>query len=119
MTADAQPTDSPMPPQQQRSSLLDRTSLSFRMGLMKGVFVAGIVAFILVTQHALQLQSAATDRLARLGDAQRYADDVGGLNNSLRGDLYATLGPSRQSGGVRQPLQRWQAEVRRLHDALD
>ena len=119
MTADAQRIDSPMP-QQQRASLLDRMSLSFRMGLMKGVFVAGIVAFILVTHQALQLQSAATDRLARLSDAQRYADSVGRLNNSLRGDLYAAmLGPARQSGGMRQLLQSWQAEVRRLHDELD
>jgi diguanylate cyclase (GGDEF)-like protein len=121
MTADAQNTGQPTPQQrQQRSTLLDRTSLSFRMRLMKGVFVAGIVAFILVTHQALQLQSAATDRLARLGEAQRYADDVGRLNNSLRGDFYsAMLGPGRQSGGARQPLQSWEAEVRRLHDELD
>jgi len=121
MKADAQSIDSTVPRQQQRSSLLDRTSLSFRMGLMKGVFIAGIIAFMLVTHQGLQLQSAATDRLARLSDAQRFADDVGRLNNSLRGDLYAAmLGPPRPSGGgLRQPLQSWEAEVRRLHDELD
>jgi len=120
MTADAQHIDSAVPQRQQPSSLLDRTSLSFRMGLMKGGFVAGIVAFMLVTHQGLQLQSAATDRLARLSDAQRFADDVGRLNNSLRGDLYAAmLGPPRPSGGMRQPLQSWQAEVRTLHDELD
>jgi len=55
MTADAQHIDSAVPQRQQRSSLLDRTSLSFRMGLMKGGFVAGIVAFMLVTHQGLQL----------------------------------------------------------------
>ena len=119
MTADAQRFDSPVP-QPRRSSLLDRASLAFRMGLMKGIFVAGIVAFIAVTHQALQLQSAATARLARLSDVQRNADDVGRLNNSLRGNLYAAmLGPARLSGGMRQPLQSWQTEVRRLHDELD
>lgn len=120
MTADPQLTVSPMPKPRRLSSLLGRTSLSFRMGLMNGVFVAGIVAFIWVTHQALQLQLAATDALARLGDAQRYAQDVGRLNDDLRGDLYAAmLGPARQPGGARQPLQSWQAEARRLHDELD
>ena len=70
MTADAQRTDSPMPQQPPRSSLLDRASLSFRMGLMKGIFVAGIVAFILVTHQALQLQSAARSRRQKAADPQ-------------------------------------------------
>ena len=119
MTADAQNTDSPTPNQQRRPSLLDRTSLLFRLGLMTGVFVAGIVALISITHQARQHQSAATDGLARLADAQRYAENVGRASDDLRGDLYAAVYAPRGSGGARQALQTWQAEVRKLRDELD
>ena len=119
MKADAQNTDSPTPNQQRRPSLLDRTSLLFRLGLMTGVFVAGIVALISITHQARQHQSAATDGLARLADAQRYAENVGRASDDLRGDLYAAVYAPRGSGGARQALQTWQAEVRKLRDELD
>ncbi len=103
-----------------RTSLLDRTSLLFRMGLINGIFAVGIVSFIVITHQALQLQLAATDELVRLSDAQQYAEDADRLHDNLRGDLYAALlAPARQSDNVQQLLQSWQSEVRRFRDDLD
>lgn len=100
-------------------SLLSKTSLQLRMRLVNGIFLVGIVCFIVITHQALQLQLDATDELVRLNDAERYAEDADRLHDALRGDLYAALlAPSMNDTDSQAFLRTWQAEVERFHDDL-
>jgi diguanylate cyclase (GGDEF)-like protein len=69
MTADPQRTDPNAPEPQRWSRLLDRSSLLFRMVLMNGVFVAGMVALFLIAHEALDLKLPNAERLIAWGTA--------------------------------------------------
>jgi diguanylate cyclase (GGDEF)-like protein len=76
MTADLPRTDPTTPEPPRRPRLLDRTSLLFRMGLMSGVFAAGILAFFLIAHEAIDLELPAPDRPVQLANAQQNAPDA-------------------------------------------
>ncbi len=85
MTADLQPTDPTAPKPQRWSRLLDRTSLLLRVGLMYGVFAAGIGAFFLIAREALDVQRAATNAPVRSAEARPYPPDPKRADDELRG----------------------------------
>ncbi len=85
MTVDPQRTDPTAPKPQRWSHLLDRTSLLFRLGLMNGVFAAGIVAFYLLAHGALDLRLPAPDAPVP-ATAQQSAPGTKRLDDRLRGD---------------------------------
>jgi diguanylate cyclase (GGDEF)-like protein len=98
---------------------LGKTSLQLRMRLVNAIFLSGIVAFIVITHQALQLQLDATDELVRLHEAERYAEDADRLHDTLRGDLYAALlAPRMSETGAGEVLRIWQGEVARFRDDL-
>ena len=99
--------------------LLGKTCLQLRMRLINGIFLVGIVAFIVITHQALQVQLSATDELIRLNEAEQYAEDADRLHDSLRGDLYAALlAPTMNQTDTEAFLRTWQAEVTRFRDDL-
>src|SRR5215471_14586392 len=86
MTADLPRTDPTAPKPQRGLRVLDRTSLLFRMGLMNGVFAAGIVAFFLIAHAALDLQPPALEGPARLANPQQNAPDAKRADDKLHAD---------------------------------
>lgn len=127
MTTEQNPSDSSQGRDLERTMrsrridpLLGSTSLQLRMRLVNGIFLVGIVSFIVITRQALQVQLDATDELIRLNEAEQYAEDAGRLDDSLRGDLYAALlTPRMDQTKTEAVLRTWQAEVRRFRDDLD
>jgi diguanylate cyclase (GGDEF)-like protein len=98
---------------------LGKTSLQLRMWVVNAIFLSGIVAFIVITHQALQLQLDATDELVRLHEAERYAEDADRLHDSLRGDLYAALlTPRKSETDTGEVLRIWHGEVARFRDDL-